>query len=114
MVVQNEQFKTAPYSDSSSLTEIMKCVMNSMLFFLAVSKSIVAVVSEKYHKAVAKLPCAVTRVIVEKCSTTMQVMNDLHLVLHSVECQPFWQVWYWTFVSDRGCDHNLRGRCTEL
>ena len=61
VVVHKEQFKTAPYSDSSPLIGMMKCVTNSMLFFTPLSKAPVPAVSEKYNKAVAKLPCAVTR-----------------------------------------------------
>ena len=91
VVVQKEQIKTAPYSDSGPLTGMMKCVTNSMLFFPLVSKAPAPAVSEKYNRAVAKLPCAVMRVMAERRSTPMQAMNDLHLVPHSEECESFCQ-----------------------
>ena len=44
----------------------------------------------------------------------MQAMNDLHLVLHSEECESFRQGGEWTFVNDGGWDHNSRNREVQL
>ena len=85
---------------------MMKCATRSMLLFPPVSKAPLPAISEKYKSAIAKLPCAVTRLIAKRRSTPMQAMNDLHLVLRSEECESFGQGREWTFVSDGGWDHN--------
>ena len=105
-VVHKEQFKTAPYSDSSPITGMMKCVTNSILLFPPIAKAPVPAVSEKYRRPVAKLPCAITHVIAERRGTPIQAMNGLHLVLASEECEHFRRGGEWTFVSDKGWDHN--------
>ena len=55
VVAHNEQFKTAPYSDSSPIIGMMKCVANSMLFSPPVAKAPVPGVSQKYDKPMGVL-----------------------------------------------------------
>ena len=93
---------------------MMKCVTNSILLFPPIAKAPVPAVSQIYHRQVAKLPCAVTRVIAERRNTPIQAMNDLHLVLASEECEHFRRGGEWTFVSDGPWDHNPRSGEVQL
>ena len=109
MVMSSRLHKTAPHNDATVVTGQLKCVTNTVLFYLPKEcGSSASDVSQKYEFQIRKVPFGVTRVVSERRSTSMQQTNDLQLVLSQPQVHEQKQGGEITFICDGGWDHNPR------
>ena len=133
VVMLRKNYKTAPYTDASPITGKLKCVTNTMLFYLPVPEihprpqsvshpetgpethpnphpqpHSIPQTFQKYDLAVLKKAFAVTRVVAERRSTPLQQFNDLALVMRDPQMESHRMGGEITYISDGGWDHNPR------